>query len=100
MIRCAVPGARGGTSERPAGMSAATGSVTGRWTRSAARTAYPSIAELANGGNGIGETRSSASTRPRTSPRGTCSTGIAGSRAATSATWSATGRSAAGSPWS
>ena len=70
MMRWTVPGSSGGTSVRPAGMSAATGSVTGAVATSAARTAYPSIAELSKPGSGRGATTSPANTRPSASASG------------------------------
>ena len=81
MIRTASPRPRtpsyGGA---PAAISPTTFSSTGTAARSAAWTAYPSTAELANGGTSSVATTSAASTRPSTFVR-SCSTagsGIAG----------------------
>ena len=68
-----MPGASAYAPVSPAATSATTGSVTGvAWVavaRSPTRTAYPSMAELPNGGSGALAATSSASTRPWTSAR-------------------------------
>ena len=80
-----MPGANGPTAVRPAGMSSTTGNRTGTAATSAARTAYPSIAELSNGGSGTPATTSRASTRPRQSATGRSTTGIIPTNPATRA---------------
>jgi len=64
-IDIASPAARGRSAGRPAAICATIGSRPGR---SAARTAYPSIAELANGGRSTIARAGSAVTRPAAAP--------------------------------
>ena len=69
-IAIASPGASGRSAGRPAATCPTTGRRPGR---SAARTAYPSIAELANGGRSTTARAGSAVTRPAAVPTATLS---------------------------
>ncbi len=73
MIRRQLPGASSCSAVSPAATSPFTGSVTGApgvaAAVSLARTAYPSIPELSNGGSGHCAVMSSASTPPSASSR-------------------------------
>ncbi len=78
MMRAACPGASVSSGAFPAGISATTSSVTGESgpaaATSAAITAKPSIAELANGGRSNPATTGSARARPAAACNGTRST--------------------------
>ena len=73
MIRMLVPGDSAHAPISPAATSATTGRVTGFSSDAAPTsstcTAYPSMAELSNEGSALAAATSSASTRPRASPR-------------------------------
>ncbi len=75
MIRPASPAARHRVGTRPAGTSSTTLSSTGMRSRSALRTAYPSIMALRKGGWSSSEAIVSARTRPAASRRGILSVG-------------------------
>src|SRR3954452_5648230 len=76
-------------------MSPTTGSTTGAdalaVATSAERTAYPSIAELSNGGRGNVDTTGSASTQPWASGRVRSSALSGATTASTSERWASTG---------
>src|SRR5690606_6856138 len=73
MMRTAWPGPTARRSSAPAATSAITGSVTGTSAMSLARTAYPAMAGLANGGSGTGEVTSSARVAPSACSRSSSS---------------------------
>src|SRR5579885_1348591 len=80
-MRAASPGPTWPPNPVPAGTSATILSLTGISARSAARTAYPSIAETAKGGCVRRAATASASTRPSPSASGICSGGSGASGA-------------------
>jgi len=69
-IRTASPGPTGGSGGDPAGMVPTTVKVTGAAATSAARTAKPSTAVLANGGTDSSAVTATEVTHPSASPRG------------------------------
>jgi hypothetical protein len=85
MMRAASPGPTGRLGASPAAISAITGRRTGAWAvaaaMSAARTAYPSMAELSKPGRSTRDATSVAATSPAASLSGT-TTGGSGRAAA------------------
>ena len=96
MIRSTWPGRSTCRRVSPAAMSSATGSTTGAArvapASSAARTAYPSIAELSKPGRSVVATTSRARTSPSADPTGTLCSGSGDTRASTVARCSASVR--------
>ena len=78
MMRTARPGSTGIDGGAPAAMVPATSSSTGGSATSPTRTAYPSTAELSNGGTSSAAARSAAVTCPSDSPSATVVTGRRG----------------------